>query len=95
MLRGCKRNKIGCEPIEISLVYPLVSLVPEGSSAFLIESGHRCSLVESEVSETHQALFLGLPHTVNNILYSDAEVRLAVTCISERHQRWFCLCDGC
>ena len=95
MLRGCKRNETGCEPIEISLVYSLVSFVPECSSALFIELSHKYSLVKPEVSETHQPLFLGLPYPVNNILYSNAEVCLAVTGISERHQWRLCLRDGC
>ena len=33
MLRGCERDKVWCEPIEISLVYSLIPLVPADMSA--------------------------------------------------------------
>lgn len=52
-------------------------------------------LVKAEISETDKALFLCFPYTVDNILYSNAEICLTVPCVSERHERWFCLRYRC
>lgn len=51
------------------------------------------SLIDAEIFVTQNSTFLRLPDSVNNILYRKTKVRLAVSSITERHQRWFCLSD--
>ena len=40
-------------------------------------------------------MLLRLPNAIHHILYAEAEIGLTIASISERHKRWFCLCNGC
>ena len=71
VLGRSKRQEMGGDPVEVTMLDSLESLV----------------LVQVEVVQVAALLFLGLPHTVNNILNTDTVVGLAVTGISEGHQR--------
>ncbi|KAI6761699.1 hypothetical protein HG531_002252 [Fusarium graminearum] len=53
----------------------------------MLDSLESLVLVQVEVVEVAALLLLGLPHTVDNILNANTVVRLAVTGVSERHQR--------
>lgn len=69
-LWGSKSKEAGRDPVEIAVLDPLKLFV----------------FVEIKVLKNAAALLLGLPHTINDILDSDAIVGLTIAGISERHE---------
>lgn len=95
MLRGCKRDEVWSKPIEVSLIHSFVSLISNICQQPYQSENQDNSLVEAKVIVIHKPIFLGLPDSVNHVLYCKTKVCLAITSIAERHQWRFCLSDWC
>lgn len=79
VLRRSKREEMGRNPVEISVLNTLVALI----------------FIKVKVVQIDALFFLGLPDAIDNVLDGDAVISLAVSGITERHQRRVDLCDGC
>lgn len=95
MLWGCKGKELRGDPIEVAHIYPLESLVPVTTVSSIHRLDQDYSLFQAKIPETTQILFFRFPYSIHNILHINDIIRLTVTSVSERHQWWVCLRNGC
>lgn len=89
LLRRGEGEEVRCDPIEVTHVDSLELLI--SGITVRMENSNRPKvdniLFKVEVAKATQTLLLGFPHTVDDILNVQDEVRLAVPRIAEGHVR--------